>query len=377
MDKKQFRSLLLLITYAVILVAVVLNLGAVSGAVTHVLAAFRPILIGFAVAFILNRPCNFFARVYGDALPEKAKAAARPLAIVTAYLILLAAIAILISLVVPELIGSIQTFAGNLSSYAANLQGLYDWAVETLELEALEHLNLTSALKDSLSRLLSGALNLLTNTVPQLITMTGAILSALVTAVISLVFSIYMLSGGPRLVSQCRRLAVTYLPPRLSGPVLSVTRLTADTFTRYISGQLIEACILGGLCFVGMCLFRFDYAPLISVIIGVSALIPVAGAYIGAIVAALLLVMIDPVQALLFLLFLVILQQLEGNLIYPRVVGASLGLPGIWVLAAVTVGSNLLGFAGLIISVPVTAILYTLLRRDLSRRSHPSPSEPQ
>ena len=377
MDKKLFRSLLLLITYAVVLVAVVLNLGEVGGALGKILAAFRPILIGFAVAFILNRPCNFFARVYGDALPEKGKAAARPLAIVTAYLILLAAISILIALVVPELIGSIQAFVGNLSSYAANLQGLYDWAVETLELEALENLNLTSALKDSLGKLLSGALDLLTNTIPQLITMTGAILSALVTAVISLVFSIYMLSGGPRLVRQCRRLVVTYLPPRLAAPVLSVTRLTADTFTRYISGQLIEACILGGLCFVGMCLFRFDYAPLISVIIGVSALIPVAGAYIGAIVAALLLVMIDPVQALLFLLFLVILQQLEGNLIYPRVVGASLGLPGIWVLAAVTVGSTLLGFAGLIISVPVTAILYTLLRRDVSRRSPPTSSEPQ
>lgn len=154
----------------------------------------------------------------------------------------------------------------------------------------------------------------------------------------------------------------------MADPLLSVTRLTADTFTRYVSGQLTEACILGVLCFLGMCLFQFDYAPLISVIIGVSALIPVAGAYIGAAVAVLLLVMIEPMQAVWFLIFLVVLQQLEGNIIYPRVVGTSLGLPGIWVLAAVTVGSSLLGFVGLVISVPVTAVLYTLLKGDLARR---------
>ena len=124
-----------------------------------------------------------------------------------------------------------------------------------------------------------------------------------------------------------------------------------------------------------MCLFRFDYAPLISVVIGVSALIPVAGAYIGGAVAVLLLIMISPLEAFLFLVFLVVLQQLEGNLIYPRVVGTSMGLPGIWVLAAVTVGSSMLGFVGLIASVPVTAVLYTLLRGDLHRREGADPPE--
>ena len=131
---------------------------------------------------------------------------------------------------------------------------------------------------------------------------------------------------------------------------------------------MAEACILGCLCFVGMCIFRFDYAPLISVIIGVSALIPVAGAYMGAIVAA-GLVLIDPLQAVWFLIFLLILQQLEGNLIYPKVVGTTIGLPGIWVLAAVVVGSSLLGFLGLVVSVPVTAVIYTLLRKDVNART--------
>ena len=368
MDKKLFKHLILLITYAVVLVVVIVKIDTVAGWLSAILSAFQPLFIGFAVAFVLNRPCNFFARLYEGHLPGRTRQAARPLAVVTAYVILLAILAVLISLVVPELINSLQTFVNNMGTYAANLQGLYDWVVQTLDLEALADLNLSAVINDTLNKVLSGVLDALTTTVPHLISMTGVVVSAVVTGVLALVFSIYMLIGGPRLTAQCRRLAITYLPGRVADPLLSVTRLTADTFTRYVSGQLTEACILGVLCFLGMCLFQFDYAPLISVIIGVSALIPVAGAYIGAAVAVLLLVMIEPMQAVWFLIFLVVLQQLEGNIIYPRVVGTSLGLPGIWVLAAVTVGSSLLGFVGLVISVPVTAVLYTLLKGDLARR---------
>ena len=372
-DKKFFKSLILLITYAVVLVAFIVKIDAVGGWLSSVISAFKPLLIGFAVAFVLNRPCNFFAGLYGKKLPEKAAKAARPLAVVTCYLIVILLLAGVVALVVPELVKSIQTFAGNLSTYAGNFQALYDSIVEKLDLQSLADLNLSSAIREPLSKLLSGVLNALTNTLPQFITMTSVLVSGAITAVLALVFSIYMLSGGPKLTAQCRRLITAYLPERVSDPLLRVLRLTADTFTKYVSGQLIEACILGGLCFLGMCLFRFDYAPLISVVIGVSALIPVAGAYIGGAVAVLLLIMISPLEAFLFLVFLVVLQQLEGNLIYPRVVGTSMGLPGIWVLAAVTVGSSMLGFVGLIASVPVTAVLYTLLRGDLHRREGADP----
>ncbi len=374
-DKKFFKSLILLITYAVVLVAFIVKIDAVGGWLSSVISAFKPLLIGFAVAFILNRPCNFFAGLYGKKLPEKAAKAARPLAVVTCYLVVVLLLAGVVALVVPELVKSIQTFAGNLSTYAGNFQALYDSIVEKLDLQSLADLNLSSAIREPLSKLLSGVLNALTNTLPQFITMTSVLVSGAITAVLALVFSIYMLSGGPKLTAQCRRLITAYLPGRVSDPLLRVLRLTADTFTKYVSGQLIEACILGGLCFLGMCLFRFDYAPLISVVIGVSALIPVAGAYIGGAVAVLLLIMISPLEAFLFLVFLVVLQQLEGNLIYPRVVGTSMGLPGIWVLAAVTVGSSMLGFVGLIASVPVTAVLYTLLRGDLHRREGADPPE--
>lgn len=373
MDKKLFRSLILLITYAVVLVAVIVKLDAVLGWLGGVASAFRPLVIGAVIAFILNRPCNFFARLYERALPAKAKAAARPLAAATAYLIVAALITALVALVVPELTHSIEMFIGNLNAYAANFQALLDWVVAKLDLEQLANLNLSTGISESLQKLLSGTLDALTNTLPHLIGMTSVLISAVVTGVISFVFSIYMLSGAPKLTGQCRRLVRAYLPERAADTVLSVTRLTADTFSKYVNGQVIEACILGGLCFVGMCIFRFDYAPLISVAVGVFALIPIAGAYLGAVLAVLLLVMIDPWEAVWFLVFLVVLQQLEGNLIYPRVVGTSMGLPGIWVLAAVTVGGSLLGLVGMVVSVPLAAVAYTLLRRDLRART-PAPA---
>mgnify|MGYP002510560076 CR=1 FL=1 len=368
MDKKLFRSLVLLITYAVVLVAVIVKLDAVGGWLGGVLAAFQPLIAGLVIAFILDRPCNFFARQYEKALPGRARRAARPLAVVTAYLVVILFIAVLVALVVPELTHSIEMFIGNLGTYAANFQNLYDWVVAKLDLEQLASLDLSSGISDMLKGLLTGALDTLTNTLPHLVTMTSVVVSGVVTGVLALVFSIYMLSGAPRLTAQCRRLVKAYLPPRVSAPLLSVARLTVDTFSKYVNGQLVEACILGGLCFIGMCIFRFDYAPLISVIIGVSALIPIAGAYLGAGVAVLLLVMIRPMEAFWFLVFLVTLQQLEGNLIYPRVVGTTMGLPGIWVLAAVTVGGSLLGLAGMVVSVPIAAVLYTLLKNDLRAR---------
>ena len=376
MDKRLFKQLILLITFAVVLVAFIVKLDAVGAWVGGVLHAFEPLFIGFAIAFVLNRPCNFFARLYAQRLSERGRRAARPLAVATSYVLLIAFLAVLVALVVPELIKSLERFVSNLSTYGSNFQQLFDWVVEKFQLESLKDLNFTGAF-DDLNSLLSRALELLTDTMPHLISATGVVVSAVVTGVLAIVFSVYMLSGAPRLLAQCRRIVVTYLPKKMVGPFLSVARLTADTFTRYVTGQVTEACILGCLCFVGMCVFRFDYAPLISVIIGVSALIPVAGAYIGAILAVVLLVMIDPMQAVWFLIFLVILQQLEGNLIYPKVVGTSLGLPGICLLAAVTVGSSLLGFVGLVISVPITAVLYTLLKQDLRARQGGKKEKPE
>ena len=367
MDKKLFKSILLLITYTVVLVMVLSRLGLIAGGVAWVLGLVKPLLIGFALAFVLNRPCHFFFRLYDRGLSRtRARGAARPLAVVTSYLVLILAIAAIFSFVVPKLVESIQTFALNLGGYLANVQGWYNDIISYFHLD-VEALDL-SGLNDVLKNLFNYVLGFLSDLGPHLLELTSGIVSMVVTGVLSLVFSIYMLSGRDTLMSQCRRVLRAYVPARFADPLTDVVHLTADTFTRFVTGQLIEACILGGLCAAGMLFIQADYAPLIGVIIGASAIIPVAGAYIGAIVSALLLVMVSPIKALVFLVFLVVLQQIEGNVIYPKVVGTSIGLPGIWVLTAVTVGGGLFGLLGVLLSVPVASVLYTLLRRDVGRR---------
>lgn len=367
MDKKLFKSILLIITYAVVLVMVLARLDVVAFAAGTVLGVFKPLIIGFCLAFILNRPCQFFFRLYNRGLN---KAVARPLAVLTAYLALIIIIAAIFSFVLPKLVESIQTFVMNLSGYIANAQNSINHLLDYLNLD-IEQLDL-SKLNTTLQGLFSKALNFLSNLGPQLVEFTTGLVSILVTGVLALVFSIYMLSGRDKLLGQCRRLLKAYVPAKVVSPLSDVVDLTAATFTKFITGQCIEACILGSLCSLGMLFIQPDYAPLIGVTVGASALIPVAGAYIGAIVSAILLLMVSPLKALIFVVFLVILQQVEGNVIYPRVVGTSLGLPGIWVLAAVTVGGSLLGLPGVLVAVPIASVLYTLLRRDIHKRLAPS-----
>lgn len=374
MDKRLLKSILLIITYAVVLVIALARLDVVLGAVRYVLGLFRPLIIGFALAFILNRPCHFFFRLYRRALGKTpAAGAARPLAVVTSYVALVLVVTGVFSFVLPKLAESIQTFILNLSGYISNVQGWLNQLADYFHLD-MQTLDL-SRLNQTLENLLKQALGFLSSLGPQLLEFTTGIVSLVVTGVLALVFSIYMLSGKEKLLSQCRRVLRAYVPAKIADPLTNVVHLTSDTFTRFVTGQLIEACILGGLCTVGMLFIQPDYAPLIGVTIGASAIIPVAGAYIGAMLSAVLLLMVSPLKALIFLVFLVILQQIEGNVIYPKVVGSSIGLPGIWVLAAVTVGGGLLGLEGVLFSVPVASVLYTLLRRDVHKRLDESKSE--
>jgi len=367
MSKKLFRSLILLITYTVVLVLLLVNRRELGDLLIKIVNTCQPLIIGFGIAFVLYRPCAFFERTFEKVLPAQGKKAARGLAVLVSYLLLLGAIALLFSFVIPGLTSSISTFVASLSTYADNLQHLYDWVVSALDLEGLSNVDL-SGLSNTLKSVLNTALNTITTAVPQLVSATARLISGIVTAFLSIVFSIYLLAGGPKLLRQCRRLVVAYLPRNVADKVLAVAHLAAETFTNFVVGQVTEAAILGGLCFVGMSIFRFDYAPLISVVIAVSALIPIAGAYVGAVIAFLLLVMINPMKAVWFVVFLVILQQLEGNIIYPRVVGTSIGLPGLWVLAAVTIGGGLFGFTGMLLGVPCTAVIYALVKADVSQR---------
>ena len=371
MDQKLFRSILMIITYTVLLVLVILQFDKLLGMLGHLLQLLKPVYIGFALAFVLNRPCQGFYRLYHRGLGRtRADRLSRPLAVVSSYVLLLMAVIVIISFIIPKVVESVQIFAAQLGGYLYNLQNMV--------VELLSYLNMDNAifellpdmpeLTSYLRNLLNGLVQGLSNTVMGVVSFTSSLISMVVTGMLSIIFSIYMLGGREKLLPQCRRLLRAYTPSGVADRVLEVVRLTSDTFTNFVTGQLIEACILGALCAAGMLFIQADYALLVGVIIGVSALIPVAGAYIGAILGAFLLVMVSPLKALIFLVFLGILQQIEGNVIYPRVVGTSIGLPGIWVLMAVTVGGGLFGLPGILLSVPTASVLYALLKQDVRRR---------
>ena len=200
------------------------------------------------------------------------------------------------------------------------------------------------------------------------LSLVSATVSTAFTAVVSIIFSIYLLLGKEKLGRQISLVMKTYLKPAWYSHLVYFLETLHSCFRRFVVGQCTEAVILGLLCMGGMMLLRFPYASMVGALIGFTALIPVAGAYIGAGVGAFMIFTVSPFQSLFFLIFIAILQQLEGNLIYPKVVGSSIGLPGIWVLAAVTVGGGLFGLLGVLLSVPAASVLYTLLKRDVHRR---------
>lgn len=371
MDKKLFKSILWIITYAVLLVLFIIQFDEVRGLFWTVIGLFQPLFIGFAIAFVLNRPCQLFSQLYDRGLGRtKAKNLSRPLAVATSYLVMFVLIIAFFSLVLPKLVESIQIFLNSINGYMLNIQiwlNKQEWLAPLFSSLHLDKLDLSN-FSDLIKGALNGVVNTLTTAVPQLLTITSNIISIVVTGFLSIIFSVYMLSGKATLLSQCRRVLKAYAPPKVEAWVTDVVHLTANTFTAFVSGQLIEACILGGLTALGMLFIQADYAPLIGVIVGATALIPMVGAFLGGAVAAVLLIMVSPLKTLIFLIFLLCLQQFEGNVIYPRVVGNNVGLPAIWVLAAVSVGGGLFQFVGILVSVPVASVLYTLLRRDVHRR---------
>ena len=379
MDKKLFRSLLLLITFTVGLIFVIVRFDDLWQFAAALLSNFTPLFAGLAIAFVLTQPCAFFRRHLDRALGGTPLAKASvPLAVLLSYLLLFGVVAALVAFVIPQFVSSVGTFLSNLEGYMRQAQVWVNSFMEWFNVEgqALAGMDqLLSRLDQVLRNVFNSTLDALSNVVPFLLNFTTNLVSVVVTSVLALVFSIYMLAGKDTLLGQCRRVLKAYLPKPLCDAVLDVTALTAGTFSRFVTGQVTEAIILGCLTFLGMLLLRLDYAPLISVLIGVSALVPIVGAYVGAATSALLLLMVSPMKALIFLVFLVCLQQFEGNVIYPRVVGTSLGLPGIWVLAAVTVGGGLFDFLGMLLSVPIASILYTLLKRDVRRRLAGRPPE--
>lgn len=364
MERKTFRNTATLICLAAVLILLILRLDGVLAILGHIGHTLKPVFFGFALAFILSRPCNFFERNYRRLLPRAKSGLTTALAVLTSYVLLLVIIALIFTMILPQLYESIRGLATRIYANLPSMQTAFNDLLARFNLDSTE---LVSKLP-SLSELAERLLDALSSTLPHLLSFTGSLFSSSVALITSLVLSVYMLAGRRRLVDQAGRILRAYTSPAIARTTGRIAQLTADTFTNFVSGQLLEAAILGVLCFIGMVILRLAYAPLISVIIAVTAIIPIAGPYIGAVVSALLLLMVAPPQALIFLIFIVVLQQVEGNLIYPRVVGSSIGLPGLWVLLAVLIGGGLFGLLGMLLSVPAVSVCYTLLRQDVNTR---------
>ncbi len=340
---------------------------AFTGVLRLGIGAAAPLLTGCVIAYIINILMSFYERHYfpssGQKLIGKSR---RPVCMIGAFLTLVLIVAFLVGMVVPEIVACIRLLLAKVPgvlNYLVNLLASVGVLPETVE-SFLNDINWKEAVTNLLNLLyqgVGGTFNLAAG-------MLTSVVSGAMNLLIGFIFSIYLLLGKDRLKNQLDRLMGQYIRPHLNIRVHYLCSVLDDCFHRYIVGQCTEAVILGALCTLGMFLFQFPYATMIGAVIGFSALIPVAGAYIGGAVGFLLIFTASPAKAVLFLVYLVILQQLEGNLIYPRVVGTSIGLPGLWVLAAVTVGGGILGVSGMLLGVPVAAAVYRLIRADLTKR---------
>lgn len=329
-------------------------------------SAAAPLLVGAVIAYIVNILMSFYERKLS--LNPKLR---RPVCMLLAFLTLALVVVLLFSMIIPELINCLQLI---LEKLPGAMRTAYIWMDENFNVSAyltdqniistLENLNIQETVKKIVSALMSGV----GGAMGSIVSGVSSVASAVATAFIALVFSVYLLLGKETLSSQIVRLVKTYLGETALNRLVYVSRTVDHSFHSFIVGQCLDAVILGALCIIGMTVFRFPYAMMIGCLVGFTALIPIAGAYIGAAVGAFMIFTVNPLQALLFVVFLVVLQQLEGNLIYPKIVGASIGLPGIYVLAAITVGGGVMGIPGMLLGVPVTAALYRLVKDNLTAK---------
>ncbi|MDO4296331.1 MAG: AI-2E family transporter [bacterium] len=354
-----------LIVFTVLLLAAVFHYQVILGWLKSLLGMISPFLIGAGIAFILNVPMRFFESLLPN--KEKFQKGKRPLSLCAAMCFVAAILTRVIFVVVPEVVSTFSAISMRIPAFFAQIQA---WAEEIFavypnlseEIAALEF-DWNKIFDSAFSFLKLGAGTMLNSTV----TAARSIISAFTTFGIAFIFAIYILIQKETLGRQLKKLIQAYLPKK-KDRILQIAALTEETFSHFLTGQCVEAVILGTMFFVVLSLFRLPYALLIGVLIAFTALIPVFGAFLGCAVGIFLMLMVNPMDALWFTIIFLVLQQLEGNLIYPHVVGGSVNLPSIWVLVAVTLGGSLLGVLGMLVFIPLCSVCYALLKEHVNLR---------
>lgn len=328
-----------------------------------------PFIVGAALAFVLNVPMRAIERKLQFV---KKPGARRAVAILLTFVAVVMVLAIVFQLLIPQLMETMESLVARLPGFFNNIVALVngfleehpelqDWLTENTDIEKLD----VPALVSKIANLVGDSLAAIWNGTVSAI---GSVTGIVVNAVISLVFALYALSRKEILARQGRRLLYAFLPERVCDETVRILRMTNVTFSNFISGQCLEAVILGSMFAVAMLIFKMPYVVLVSVIIAVTALIPLVGAFLGCFLGAFFILVVDPFQAVMFVVMFLVIQQIEGNLIYPKVVGTSIGLPGMWVLVAVTVGGELMGVGGMLLMIPLTSVAYALLREITDKR---------
>lgn len=372
LNRETMKKLMLLISFTVLLLVGMQRLSAVLGAIGFLWNICFPFILGGAIAFILNVPMS---ALEGRLFPNKDRAGkklsgklARPVSLVASIFLVFGVVALVIFVVVPELSSTIVSLGTSIEAFIPRAQEWLENIFQDNEqivawIQGIE-LNWDKMLEAGISFFKSGAGSVLSSTV----NVAKTIISAVTTFFIGFVFSCYILLQKEKLGGQMKKLLYAIFPEKQVEYILHVCALSHKTFASFITGQCLEAVILGTMFFLSMSFLRFPYALLVGVLVAFTALIPIFGAFIGCGVGAFLILMVNPMQAVAFVVLFLVLQQVEGNLIYPHVVGNSVGLPSIWVLAAVTVGGSLMGIVGMLIFIPLVSVLYSLLREWVYKR---------
>lgn len=352
------KDIILIISYITLCVFFLFNFSDICKILVGIIKLFSPFIIGVLLAFILNVLVNFierrlFGKVRGKKLWKKVE---RPISITISVVIVILVIAFVMNLLIPQLKNTVVMFTDILPDYKEDIVGIlnrFDVGEDTIKTvsEYIDNFGkiITDYIKDNSEDVITVTTEV-----------AASVINVVSTGVISIVFAIYMIAQKETLIKQVNKVMRAYLKPRTIEKITNISIMSNRTFSSFVTGQCLEAIIFGSLCFIGMLLFRLPYALTVAVLMGFTALIPVFGAFVGTILGAILIFMVSPVKAIVFVIFVLILQQIENNLIYPKVVGKSVGLPGMWVLLAVTIGAGVGGIIGMFVATPLCSVLYSL-----------------
>lgn len=363
LNKETKKDILKIITFTVLLVFAFIYINPMIRFLSIALKLLMPFIIGIAMAFILNILVSFLERKLFSKVKMNNKTK-HNLSIILSLAIVFSFLTFLFLLIIPQVKNTTDILIENMPKYQENVVELLDKIgvnnnVRESIIESTKKFSesITEYIKDNSDTVLENVIGIASNVVTSIINIT-----------IGLVFAIYLLVEKERLIRQTNKVLNAYLKEEKVHKINNIAKLSNRTFANFVSGQFLEAFIIGILCLIGMLILRIPYAITISVLVGFTALIPVFGAFIGTGVGAFLIFMISPIKALIFIIFILVLQQLEGNLIYPKVMGKRVNLPGLWVFVAVTIGGSISGILGMLISVPICSILYSIIATNVNSR---------